>query len=137
MIKWAGWLITFGGVGHTLGALTFEGAAGHADAWFSGALRHEDLSDMSAAGSAYWLSLASFGPPTILLGLTVLWLNRRGTTPPSFIAWTLLALTAVDAVVLTFTPWVLSLVASVLLLAGARRAKERAKERDELATAVR
>lgn len=130
MIKWAGWIITLGGIGHTLGALTFEGAAGHADAWFSGALRHEDFGEMSAAGSAYWFSLSSFGPTTIVLGVTILWLARRGVTPPTFIAWTLLALTAIDAIVLTFTPWILTVVASALLLVGARRARQR----DELAT---
>jgi hypothetical protein len=36
MITWAGWLIVGYGSAHTLGALTAEGAAGHAGAWFSG-----------------------------------------------------------------------------------------------------
>lgn len=48
---------------HTLGALTVEGAASHAGAWFSGQLWEEDFAQMSAAGSAYWLSLAGFVAP--------------------------------------------------------------------------
>jgi hypothetical protein len=121
MIKWAGWLITLFGAAHTLGALTAEGAAHHAGAWFSGALWGDDLANMSPANSAYWLSLASFGVPLIVVGLTVLWLDRRGLTPPPFIAWTLGIWTLVDAWVLLFTPWPLLLLANVLLLAGARR----------------
>ena len=38
MIKWAGRLIVLCGAAHTLGALTVEGAARHAGAWFSGEL---------------------------------------------------------------------------------------------------
>ncbi|MEI5098104.1 DUF6463 family protein [Streptomyces sp. PmtG] len=121
MIKWAGWIITFCGTAHTIGALTVEEAARHAGTWFSGGLWSEDLADMSPAGGAYFLSLDSFGVPLVLVGLTVLWLDRRGITPPVFIAWTLGAWTVVDAVVLPFTPWPLFLLACVLLLAGARR----------------
>jgi hypothetical protein len=87
MIKWAGILIVLYGTAHTLGALTALGAARHAGVWFSRELWGEDLSDMSPAMSAYWLSVNSFGPPLILVGLTVLWLNRRGITPPPFLAW--------------------------------------------------
>ncbi|MEU3352854.1 DUF6463 family protein [Streptomyces sp. NPDC037389] len=125
MIKWAGWIITLYGAAHTLGALTVEKAGSHVGAWFGGALWRDDLAGMSPANSAYWLSLASFGPPLILLGLTVLWMDRRGITPPSFIAWALLALTLVGAVVLFLTPWPVILFASVLLLVGVRRAARR------------
>ena len=86
MIKWAGRLIVLYGAAHTLGALTVEGAARHAGAWFSGELWGDDLANMSPANSAYWLSVDSFGVPLILIGLTVLWLARRGITPPPFIA---------------------------------------------------
>lgn len=125
MIKWAGWLIVVYGSAHTLGALTVEGAADHAGAWFSGRLWGQDLGDMSPAMSAYWLSLASFGPPLILIGLTVLWLARRGFPQPPFIAWSLLGWVVVGIVVAG--PGIgqdaILLVASGLLLAGARRAK--------------
>ncbi|WP_058043724.1 DUF6463 family protein [Streptomyces roseifaciens] len=123
MIKWAGWIITFCGTAHTLGALTVEKAARHAGTWFSGGLWSEDLAEMSPAGSAYWLSLESFGIPLVLIGLTVLWLDRRGITPPAFIGWTLGSWTIVDAIVLPFTPWPLFLLASALLLIGAHRAR--------------
>ncbi|WP_084964864.1 DUF6463 family protein [Thermoactinospora rubra] len=125
MIKWAGWIMVLYGAAHTLGALTVEGAARHAGAWFSGQLWGEDLAAMSPANSAYWLSLASFGPPLILIGLMVVWLNRRGIAPPPFIAWTLGILTVVDAVIMVLTPWPILLLANVLLLAGARRARRR------------
>lgn len=121
MIKWAGWLIAFYGAAHTLGALTVEGAARHAGAWFSGALWTDDFAAMSSANSAYWLSLGSFGIPLIVVGLTVVWLNHRGITPPPFIAWMLGIWTIVDAVVLLLTPWPVLLIASILLLCGSRR----------------
>jgi Family of unknown function (DUF6463) len=125
MIKWAGRLIVLYGAAHTLSALTFEGAAGHADAWFSGELWGEELSSMSPANSAYWLSVGSGGVPLVLIGLLVLWLDRRGITPPPFLAWTLGIWTVVDAVVLGPTPWPILLLANILLLAGARRAAHR------------
>lgn len=108
---------------HTLLALTVEGAAWHADDWFSGALWGEDLANMSDASSALWLSLSSFGPPLFILGLVVLWMDRRSITPPAFVAWTLVALTLVDAVINLLTPWPILLIANVLLLVGIGQAR--------------
>lgn len=122
MIRWAGRLIVFYGAAHLVGALTVERAASHVDSWLSGDLWHEDFADMGAAGSAYWLTFGSFSVPLILLGLMVLWLDRRGITPPSFVPWTLAALTVVDAAIQPFTPWPILLGANILLLVGARRA---------------
>ena len=124
MIKWAGRLIVLYGAAHTLGALTVEGAARHAGSWFSGELWGDDLSDMSPANSALWLSVDSFGVPLIVVGMTVLWLDRRGITPPPFIAWTLGIWTVVDAAILMLTPWPVLLLANVLLLVGIRRARD-------------
>ena len=123
MITWAGRLITFYGAAHTLGSLTALGAARHAGAWFSGELWGQDLASMSPAMSAYWLSVNSFGPPHVLIGLTVLWLNRRGITPPPFIAWALGAWTVIGVV--AAGPGIgqdlILLVACGLLVAGSRR----------------
>lgn len=121
MIKWAGWLITLYGAAHTIGALTVEGAAQHADAWFSGALWGEAFSAMSPAHSALWFSLDSFGPSLTLLGLTIIWLNRRGITPPLFLAWALGILTVVDGIILLFTPWPVLLAACIMLFIGITR----------------
>jgi hypothetical protein len=78
---------------------------------------------MSPAMSAYWLSVNSFGVPLIVVGLTVLWLARRGITPPPFIAWTLGIWTVVDIVVSGPLPpqWLIILLANILLLVGVRR----------------
>ncbi|WP_234820768.1 DUF6463 family protein [Mycolicibacterium goodii] len=124
MVRWAGWLIVFFGAAHTLGALTIEGAAWHMSEWFNGALRHDDLSNMSAANSAFWLSVYSFGIPLILVGLMVLWLQRRGIAPPQFLAWVLGIWTIIGAIVLTFKPWPILLLAVCLLLAGAHRSNK-------------
>jgi len=128
MIRWAGWIITLCGAAHTLGALTIDKAARHAGTWFSGGLWHEDLAAMSPAGSAYWLTVESFGPPLMVIGLIVLWLDRRGITPPAFIAWTLGIWTLIDAVVQPFQPWPIGVLAIVLLLAGARRTTRQAPQ---------
>ncbi|MFI5780781.1 DUF6463 family protein [Nocardia sp. NPDC051570] len=121
MIKWAGWIFVLCGIGHTIGALTVDHAARYAGAWFGGALWHDDLAAMSSANSAYWLSVDSFGPPLVLLGLTVVWLDRRGITPPPFIGWALLIWTVIDTVVLPLTPWPIFLLATILLLVGTYR----------------
>ncbi|MEU1430332.1 DUF6463 family protein [Nocardia sp. NPDC005746] len=120
MITWAGRLIVFFGAAHTTLALTLEGAARHAGDWFSGALWHDDLSAMSPANSALWLSLDSFGIPLATVGLIVLWLDRRALTPPPFIAWILGAWTILGAVIMPLTPWPIMAVATGLLVAGAR-----------------
>jgi hypothetical protein len=123
MIRWAGWLITLYGAAHTLGALTVLGAARYAGVWLSGELWGGDLTNMSPAMSAYWLSVNSFGVPLIVVGLTVLWLARRGITPPPFIAWTLGIWTVVDIVGSGPLPpqWLIILLANILLLVGIRR----------------
>jgi hypothetical protein len=123
MVKWAGWLIVFYGTAHTLGALLAEGAANHAPAWFSGALWGQELSRMSPAMSAYWLSVNSFGPPLVVIGALVLWLNRRGIMPPSFVAWGV-GLWAVADLALSgpgVGQGVIILAACGLLLVAARR----------------
>lgn len=124
MITWAGRLIVVFGAAHTLGALTVEGAARHAGSWFRGELWGDVLAHMSPANSAYWLSVMSFGPPLVLVGLTVLWLDRHGITPPPFIAWTLGIWTVVDTVFAgpQGGQGLILLLAVGLLLAGARRA---------------
>ena len=48
--------------------------------------------------SAYWLSVNSFGPSLIVIGLTVLWLDRRGI-PSGIYSWSLGIWTVVDFVV--------------------------------------
>ncbi len=124
MIKWAGRLIVLYGAAHTLGALTVEDAARHAGAWFSRELWSESLSDMSPAMSAYWLSVNSFGPPLVLLGCTVLWMNRRGLTPPAFIGWSLATWVVLGTVMAGpgIGQDLILLVACGLLIAGARQA---------------
>lgn len=125
MIKWAGWLIVLYGAAHTLGALLVVGAARHAGAWFSGDLWREDFANMSPAGSALWLSVDSFGIPLIVVGFIIVWLDRRGITPPVFIGWTLGIWTVLDGLILLATPWPILLAANALLLFGIRRAMRR------------
>lgn len=123
MIKWAGWLITLCGVGHTLGALA-QTVTRYAEGWFSWALweeQNKDLVTMSHTTAAFWFSAYSFGPPLIVVGVTVLWLSRRGITPPPFIAWSAASWTLVTAVLSGPSPLLLLLLAAVLLLVGARR----------------
>lgn len=127
MIRWAGGLIVFYATAHVVGALTVEGAAHYAGTWLSGALWGEDLGQMSPAASAYWLSVNSFGPALLLVGLTVLWLDRRGMTAPAFIPWALIGWIAVNLVVAGpgIGQDLILLVAAGLLLAGARAQRPR------------
>lgn len=130
MIRWAGGLIVFYGLAHTLGALTVEGAARHAGVWFSGQLWGDDLALMSPAMSAYWLSINSFGPPLILIGLITLWMDRRHMTPPPFIGWALIIWVLVGTAVIGVGVGqdLILLVASALLLAAAHHARRRANK---------
>ncbi|MEU1372350.1 DUF6463 family protein [Streptomyces triculaminicus] len=124
MIKWAGWIITLAGIGHTLGSL-LETAPDYAGTWFGGGWNLGDYPEMSDATVAWWYSVFSFGPPLLLTGLTVLWFARRGMTPPAFIAWAMVAWVVLGFVVDGPSPLLVLLVAAYLLLVGARRAKAR------------
>ncbi|MEU9872845.1 hypothetical protein AB0C87_33955 [Actinomadura sp. NPDC048021] len=79
MIRWAGLLLILLGAGHTLGGLLLT-AGRHADSWFTGRLwrPEEGIAGMSSAMAAFWLTLGSFGVPLAVVGMIVLWLDRRG-----------------------------------------------------------
>ncbi|GIG65252.1 DUF6463 family protein [Phytomonospora endophytica] len=122
MIKWAGRLILLIGVGHTIIALALT-APTHAEAWFTTGVWNEPLTDMSQANGAYWFSLGSFGPLQIVLGLLILWMDRRGIVPPTFIAWIFAANAVICGVIFGPSPWPVDLVSAGLLIAGAHRAR--------------
>jgi hypothetical protein len=125
MIKWAGWLIVLAGVGHTLGSL-IETAPEHVGTWFSGSLWSEtDYADLSDAAVAFWYSVFSFGPPLLLVGVMVLWMGRRGLTPPSFVAWAIATWVVVTFVASGPSPLPILLVAAGMLLVAARRTRRR------------
>lgn len=123
MIKWAGWIIILAGIGHTLGSL-LETAPDHLETWFSGPLWSEtDYVEWSDAAAGFWYSAFSFGPPLLLIGVIVLWLDRRGTTPPPFIAWAIATWVVITFIASGPSPLPVLLIAAGLLLAGAHRAK--------------
>ncbi|MFI0367072.1 DUF6463 family protein [Actinomadura sp. 1N219] len=124
MAKWAGWIIVLAGLGHTLGSLV-EAAPDHAGTWFGGVWNLGDYPEMSDATVAWWYTVFSFGPPLSLIGLTVLWLDRRGITPPLFISWAMVAWVAAGFVADGPSPLLVLLVAAALLVTGARRARRR------------
>lgn len=125
IVRWAGYLIIFIGAGHLATALVLT-APEHAGAWFTRGIWGEELAAMSPAGGAYWLTFGSFGPLQVVLGLLVLWLDRRGLVPPTYVAWTLAVNAVLCGVVFGPAPWPVDLVAAGLLLVAARRAKREA-----------
>ncbi|GAB2511595.1 DUF6463 family protein [Nocardia heshunensis] len=121
MIKWSGWLITLCGAGHTIGAL-LQTAPHYAGNWFSGKLWHNtDPLAMTHPTAAFWYTAYSFGPPLLAIGLLVLWLDRRGITPPPFLAWGIAGWTVITAILSGPSPLPLLLIAALLLLIAARR----------------
>lgn len=128
MIIWAGRLIVLLGAGHTLLGYLLT-APRHAGAWFGGRLWNpgEGMADMDPAMGAFWMTTGSFGIPLVLVGLTVLWLDRRDIVPPSFIGWTLGVWSVLGAVIFEPAPWPIGWVAAGLLIAGSRRAARTAE----------
>lgn len=124
-MRWAGYLIVFIGAGHMVTALALT-APEHAEAWLTRGIWGEDLAAMSSANGAYWLTFGSFGVPQVVIGLLVLWLDRRGLVPPTFIAWTLAANAVLCGLIFGPAPWPVDLVAAGLLLVAARRARREA-----------
>ncbi|WP_122817408.1 DUF6463 family protein [Nocardioides pantholopis] len=121
MTTWAGWIITVAGLGHTIGSLA-ETVPHHLGAWFDGRLWSEhEYAEQSDAAAGFWYSVFSFGPPLILIGVLVLWLGRRGLTPPAFLAWAIGAWVVITFVASGPSPLPVLLVAVVLVLLAARR----------------
>jgi len=123
MITWAGRILVFFGFGHLVGAMALTSWQ-HADSWFTADLWRldEGVVNMSPAMAAFWLTTGSFSVPLVVIGLIVLWLNRRDVVPPPFIGWTIGIWSVVAAVILEPSPFVLVSIASGLLLAGGRSA---------------
>jgi hypothetical protein len=132
MIKWAGRILVFLGVGHMLGALVLT-IPHHADSWLSAKLwrLEEGVVEMSPAMATFWLTTGSFAVPLAVIGMIVLWLDRRRIVPPPFIAWTLGIWSVVAAMILEPAPWVLAWLAVGLLVAGARRSASHAEPAPE------
>lgn len=120
-VRIAGWIITAAGIGHTLGSL-IEAAPDHLGDWLNGHLWSQtDFTAWSDAAAGFWYSVFSFGPPMLLIGATVVSLERRGIIPPRFIAWSMAAWVAFTFVASGPSPLPVLLIASVLLLVAARR----------------
>ncbi|MFI9534436.1 DUF6463 family protein [Nocardia fusca] len=125
MTKWAGWIITLAGAGHSLGSL-IETAPGHVGMWFDGQLWSEtSYAGFSDAAAGFWYSVFSFGPPLLLIGVMVLWLDRRDITPPPFVAWAIAAWVIITFIASGPSPLPILLVAAGILLVADRRDKRR------------
>jgi hypothetical protein len=59
----------------------------------------------------------------VLIGGMVLWMDRSGVVPPTFVPYALLLFNLIDATTLLYTPWPIVTIATILLLIGIRRAK--------------
>jgi hypothetical protein len=128
MIKWSGRIIVLAGVVHTLGSL-IETVPDHVGTWVSGALWSETgYANLSDAAVGFWYSVNSFGPPLLLIGVLVLWMDRRGVMPPTFIAWAIAAWTIVTFATSGPSPLPILLIAAGMLFVGSRRARQREGE---------
>ncbi|SDL23291.1 hypothetical protein SAMN05216298_3186 [Glycomyces sambucus] len=122
MTKWAGWIFTVLGALHLVLGFALL-APRHAGAWAGGDLWLPEgtLAEMSPASGAFWMTFGSFGAPLLALGLTVLWLERRGIVPPAFLAWIVGAWSVAAGLVFEPAPWIAATIGAVLLGAGTRK----------------
>jgi len=85
----------------------------------------EQSPGMLAHGVRFWGKLGSFAAPTMILGALVVWLDRRGQTPPAFVAWALLAWSALATLVIEPSGFPLGILAALCLLVGIARSRKR------------
>lgn len=120
MIKWAGRILAFIGGGHlTIGMLMSLGFYGD---WFSLSLWGHWWEEDNRAANAFWGNPAGFGWPLLLVGLLVMWMDRKGIVPPAFLGWAVLGWALVCAVVAEPTPGPVLVGGAVLLILGVRKA---------------
>ncbi len=120
MTLWAGWIVTLGGIGHTVGSLA-ETTPTHLGSWFNGHLwGQDDYSEWSDSSAGFWYSVQSFGPPLLLVGVLVLWLARHNITPPSFMAYALAGWVVLAFVASGPSPLPILLIPAGLILAANR-----------------
>ncbi|WP_257578376.1 DUF6463 family protein [Streptomyces sp. JJ38] len=121
MTLWAGRSLIVLSLAHLLGmgVQTTE----HLDDWLSGALwglSRDEFVEPSRAAGAFWLVIASFAVPMLLLGMLVCHLSRQGLVVPAPIGWGLGAWCLIGAAILEPSPLLLGLVPAVLLVRDAR-----------------
>ncbi|MCP3819667.1 DUF6463 family protein [Streptomyces sp. A3M-1-3] len=122
MGRWAGWILIVMGAGHLVALGVQDGE--YVDEWFTGALwglPREEFIHPSGANGAFWIVVASFAVPLLLLGLLITQLARRGVVVPQSIGWGLALWCVVGAAILEPTPLVLGLVPAALLIREARQ----------------
>ncbi|MET7615984.1 DUF6463 family protein [Streptomyces sp. NPDC005408] len=122
MTIWAGRSLIILSIAHLVGM----GAQNtkHFDDWFSGALwglSRDEFVQPSGANGAFWLVVASFAVPLLLLGVLITQLAKRGIGIPQSTGWGLGLWCIVGALILEPAPLALGLVPAVLLILDARR----------------
>lgn len=132
---WAGRSLIAMGVVHLvgMGAQTTQ----YVDDWFTGSLwglSRAEFTSPSGAGGAFWLVVASFAVPLLLLGVLVVHLAKRGAAVPESIGWGLAAWCVFGSVILEPAPLALGLFPAVLIVLAARAAR---RTDDEAAAVAR
>ncbi|MFI9507780.1 hypothetical protein [Nocardia sp. NPDC052566] len=134
-VVWAGGLIAFLGAGHSVGALILT--RDFFDNWAAGDLWDPamDLHAPQPILGAFFVSVASFGVPLLLVGLAISWIGRRGLVPPRYFAWGIAAWITVCDVIGGPSPLLLAWISIVTLLVAARRTRLRSARKADLAAA--
>ncbi|MVU80430.1 hypothetical protein GPX89_24670 [Nocardia sp. ET3-3] len=136
MITWGGRLLVLLGAGHLLTGLAIT-SPHFARTWLAGHLTDDSLTALSPANGAYWLTVGSFAFPLIILGLLILWLDRRDIVPPLFLPWTIGLWSLAAAAMFRGIPWLLAWLGVALLFTGIHRARTAGAGRMERADIVR
>ncbi|MEC3918698.1 DUF6463 family protein [Nocardia sp. CDC160] len=121
-VMWAGRLLALLGTGHTIGALVdtrqFLGD------WLTGELwdTNINLDSPQPIVGAFFVSVASFGVPLIVVGLAISWIGRQGLVPPPYLAVIIAAwIIAVDGLGGRPSPLEIGFISIAILLVAARR----------------
>ncbi|MGP4001440.1 DUF6463 family protein [Streptomyces sp. 8N706] len=124
MNLWAGRILTFLGALHLV-VLGAQNTA-HVDDWFNRSLwglPRDEFIEPSGANGAFWITIASFAVPLLLLGTLISHLAQQGCRVPQTVGWGLAAWSVVGSVILEPTPLLLVLIPAGLLIREARRVR--------------
>lgn len=83
-------------------------------------VRDQDV-DLALSNAVFWATMGSFALPIMLLGVLILWLDKRGLPIPPFVGWAMVGWFAIMTLLMPPSGFPVGLAVALLLATGLTR----------------